>query len=118
MEKIQIQFANISDAEFLDIMGLQAFPDIGETIKVTEGVNVINGTLCGMGFTDSATFQILYPVVSGVAVNLFSAWLYERLKDRKDVKITIGGRKSNIDLADIEAKLLPTKNEPMNKEHE
>jgi len=106
MEKIQIQFSNISEADFLDVMGLRTFPEIGETIEVAEGVNVINGTLRGIGFTDSVTFQILYPVVSGVAVNIFAAWLYERLKNREGVQITIGGRKTDIDPKNIEAKIL------------
>jgi len=117
MGKIQIQFANLSDTDFLDILGLQVFPEIGDTIEVAEGIEVVNGTLGGMGFTESASFQILYPVISGVAVNLFSVWLYERLKDRKCVQITIDGRKTNIDQKEIEAKLLSAENKSKN-EHE
>ncbi|MDR0908719.1 MAG: hypothetical protein LBM77_03035 [Spirochaetaceae bacterium] len=114
MKRAMISISGISEKEFLDLFELKEKPNIGTEITVMPDVKIINGTSFGMGIAETEVFQIVYPIISGIAINLFSAWLYDKLKEKKllhKTKLRINGEHSNIEVADIQEHLENTEDE-------
>ena len=103
MDRINISLENISVNEYLELLNLEKMPELGAEIELKEGLKVYNRTVNGIGIVDSVAFQLIYPIISGVACSLLASYLYDVIKSKPFVKIQVNGRSiNNKSIEDIE----------------
>lgn len=95
MNRVNISLENISVKEYLELLNLEKMPELGAEIEITEGLKVYNRTVDGIGIVDSVAFQLIYPIITGVACSLLASYLYDVIKNRPYVKIQVNGRTIN-----------------------
>jgi len=93
MNRVNILFENISSKEYLEFLNLEEMPELGDEIELTEGLKVINRTAEGIGILDTIAFELIYPIIAGVASNLLASYLEDFLKRKKHAKAYINGKK-------------------------
>ena len=103
MDRANISFENISVKDYLELLDLKKMPELGDEIELVEGLKVYNRTVDGIGIVDSVAFQLIYPIITGVACSLLASYLYDVIKNKPYVKIQINGRNiNNKSIEDIE----------------
>jgi len=95
VNRVNISLENISVKEYLELLNLEKMPELGAEIEITEGLKVYNRTVDGIGIVDSVAFQLIYPIITGVACSLLASYLYDVIKNRPYVKIQVNGRTIN-----------------------
>jgi len=114
MDRVNISFENISLKEYLELLNLEEMPEIGAEIELTQGVKVFNRTLAGIGFIETVTFQLVYPIVAGVSCNLLTSYLLGVLKNKPSAKVQVNGYSINDKSEEEVEKII--KDESINKE--
>ena len=103
MDRANISLENISVKEYLELLNIEKMPELGAEIELTEGLKVYNRTVDGIGIVDSVAFQLIYPIITGVACSLLASYLYDVIKNKPYIKIQVNGRSiNNKSIEDIE----------------
>jgi len=103
VDRANISLENISVKEYLELLNIEKMPELGAEIELTEGLKVYNRTVDGIGIVDSVAFQLIYPIITGVACSLLASYLYDVIKNKPYIKIQVNGRSiNNKSIEDIE----------------
>jgi len=95
VNRVIISFENISLKEYLELLNLEKIPELGAEIELTEGLKVYNRTVDGIGIVDSAAFQLIYPIITGLSCSLLASYFYDVIKSKPHAKIQVNGRAVN-----------------------
>ena len=95
MNRANISLENISVKEYLELLNLDKMPELGAEIEIVEGLKIYNRTVNGIGIVDSVAFQLIYPIITGVACSLLASYLYDVIKHKPYIKIQVNGKAIN-----------------------
>ena len=88
---LRISLENITERDYLDLLGVDVFPNLDEEIMLPCNVKVTTGSSRSNQFVEDPVFMFFMGTALAIPLNILSSYLYDKLKGIKNAKIKVDG---------------------------